>query len=63
MVQCKNQTGSYALNAGTRTKLRADTVVDNFPLYCPKCKRESLISAKKFKVRAIKEETIESQTQ
>ena len=47
----------------TRTKLRADTVVDNFPLYCPKCKRESLISAKKFKVRAIKEETIESQTQ
>ena len=32
----------------THTKLREDTLLTNFPLYCPKCKRESLISANEF---------------
>ena len=27
----------------TRTKIRKDTVLINFPLFCPKCKQESLI--------------------
>ena len=26
----------------TRLKLREDTVLENFPLYCPKCKKEVL---------------------
>ena len=29
----------------TRLQLRADTELKNFPLYCPKCKRETLIKA------------------
>ena len=47
----------------THTKLREDTLLTNFPLYCPKCKRESLISANEFKVQTIKEDRSESQTQ
>ena len=30
----------------TRDKIREDTELKNFPLYCPKCKQESLIDAK-----------------
>lgn len=28
----------------TRIIIRKDTVLENFPLYCPKCKQETLIS-------------------
>ena len=34
----------------TRTKIRDDTVLENFPLYCPKCKGEFLISLKNKKI-------------
>lgn len=27
----------------TRVRIREDTVLHNFPLFCPKCKREELI--------------------
>ena len=30
----------------TRTKVREDTELKNFPLFCPKCKSEFLISLK-----------------
>ena len=30
----------------TRDKMRENTVLENFPLFCPKCKRETLISVK-----------------
>lgn len=30
----------------TRDKARADTELKNFPLFCPKCKKESLIEVK-----------------
>lgn len=39
----------------TRLKLRQDTVLTHFPLFCPKCKRESLIDAKNFKVTQVKQ--------
>lgn len=39
----------------TRLQLRADTELKNFPLYCPKCKQESLIDAKDLQVTVIKE--------
>ncbi len=39
----------------TRNKIREDTVLKNYPLYCPKCKRESLIEAKDLQVTVIKE--------
>lgn len=43
---CKNK---------TRLQIRADTELKNFPLYCPKCKRETLINVKLLKVTVIKE--------
>ncbi len=39
----------------TRLKIREDTILENYPLFCPKCKRETLISAEKMKV-TVKEE-------
>ena len=37
-------------NSKTRIKLRLDTELKNFPLFCPKCKQETLISVEKFKI-------------
>ena len=39
----------------TRVKPRKDTVLLNFPLFCPKCKREVLIDIKDQIVLVIKE--------
>ena len=39
----------------TRTKIREDTELKNFPLYCPKCKKETLISVKQLNMSVIKE--------
>ncbi len=39
----------------TRLQIRKDTEPKNFPLYCPKCKQESLIDAKDLQITAIKE--------
>ena len=38
----------------TRDKIRTDTELKNFPLFCPKCKQESLIDAKELQVTVIK---------
>ena len=37
----------------TRLQIRADTELKNFPLYCPKCRHESLIDAKNLHVMVI----------
>ena len=37
----------------THNKVRKDTVLINFPLYCPKCKQETLIDAKDFQITVI----------
>ena len=34
----------------TRTKVHEDTVVQNFPLYCPKCKTEVRVDIKQLKM-------------
>lgn len=34
----------------TRNKVRADTELKNYPLFCPKCKKETLIDVKKQKI-------------
>lgn len=39
----------------TRDRIREDTVLKNYPLYCPKCKQETLIEAKNFQIKVIKE--------
>lgn len=37
----------------TRDRIREDTVLINYPLYCPKCKRKSLIQAKQLQALII----------
>jgi len=39
----------------TKTKVQEDTVLINFPLFCPKCKQESLINVEQFGVSVIDE--------
>ena len=39
----------------TRIKLRQDTELRNFFLYCPKCKQENLINVKELHITVIKE--------
>ena len=39
----------------THDKVRKDTVLLNFPLYCPKCKQETLIEVQQQKITVIKE--------
>ncbi|UUI04328.1 cysteine-rich KTR domain-containing protein [Oceanobacillus jeddahense] len=51
---CKNK---------TRSKIRKDTELKKFPLYCPKCKRETLISVNSFHITVIKEPDADAKTQ
>lgn len=39
----------------TRIKIRENTVLLNFPLFCPKCRQEQLINVQQLKVTIIKE--------
>ncbi|EOS45312.1 MAG: conjugal transfer protein [Lachnospiraceae bacterium] len=39
----------------TRNRVREDTVLKNYPLYCPKCKREMLINVKQLNMSVITE--------
>ena len=38
----------------TRNKIRGDTVLKNYPLYCPKCKQEVLIEIKDLQMTVIR---------
>ena len=38
----------------TRDKVREDTILKNFPLFCPKGKNECLIDAEQFHITIIK---------
>ena len=40
----------------THNKIREDTVLKNYPLYCPKCRRETLISAKYLQIIVIRKQ-------
>ena len=37
----------------TRVKLLPDTVLKNYPLFCPKCRREIVISAECRKIAVV----------
>ncbi|MDE6280569.1 MAG: cysteine-rich KTR domain-containing protein [Oscillospiraceae bacterium] len=39
----------------TRLRIRENTELKNFPLYCPKCRQESLIEAKNFHITVVTE--------
>ena len=42
-------------NNKTRIKIRKDTQLIHFPLFCPKCKNESLVNIKNGVITVIKE--------
>ncbi|MCR0164739.1 cysteine-rich KTR domain-containing protein [[Clostridium] innocuum] len=46
----------------TRIKIRKDTELINFPLFCPKCKHESLINIKNGIITIIKEPDAKTQS-
>lgn len=46
----------------TRTKVRPDTKLENFPLFCPKCKKESLINVEQLNITVIKEPDAKTQS-
>ncbi|MEA4898998.1 MAG: cysteine-rich KTR domain-containing protein [Christensenellaceae bacterium] len=50
---CKNK---------TRLRAREDTELKNFPLFCPKCKQETLISMRQLKISVIKEPDAKTQS-
>lgn len=48
-------------NSKTRLKIRVDTELKNFPLFCPKCKRETLINVKQYATKLIVEPDTKTQ--
>ena len=42
-------------NCKTRTKVYEDTVLLNFPLFCPKCKKEYVINVVQLKMQVSNE--------
>ena len=46
----------------TRLKIRDDTVLENFPLYCPKCKHEALIEVRQLNLSIIQEPDAKTQS-
>lgn len=38
----------------TRNRVREDTVLKNYPLYCPKCRQETLVDVKDLAVTPLK---------
>ncbi|EHZ2983388.1 cysteine-rich KTR domain-containing protein [Enterococcus faecalis] len=49
-------------NNKTRNRIREDTILENFPLFCPKCKHENIINVKRFKTTIIKEPDAKTQS-
>ena len=47
----------------TRDKMRKDTILKNFPLFCPKCKQENLINVIDLKMIVISEPAAKPQSQ
>ena len=46
----------------TRNRIREDTELKNYPLYCPKCRQEQLINVQQLKVTIIKEPDAQTQS-
>lgn len=44
----------------TRSQIRKDTILKNYPLYCPKCKQISLIEAKNLHIAVIDRPTAQA---
>lgn len=46
----------------TRTRVRNDTELKNFPLYCPKCKHETIINEKELNIEVVIEPDAQTQS-
>lgn len=46
----------------TRLKILEETELRHFPLYCPKCKQETLVNLKKLVLTVIKEPDAKTQS-
>lgn len=49
-------------NNKTRLQIREDTELINFPLYCPKCKHETLIAVRQLNLSIIQEPDAKTQS-
>lgn len=47
----------------TRDRIREETTLKNFPLFCPKCKHETLINVTKLNITLITEPDAKTQRQ
>lgn len=47
----------------TRDKIRKDTIMKNYPVFCPKCKQEILINVENYNVTEIQEPAAKPQSQ
>lgn len=45
----------------TRNKIRQDTLLKNYPLFCPKCKNEVLIEVKDMQLNIVREPDAKTQ--
>ena len=46
----------------TRNQIREDTVLKKFPLFCPKCKKETLFDVEILNITVIKEPDAQTQS-
>ena len=46
----------------TRLRLREDTVLENFPLFCPKCRQETLINVQQMNMSVVREPDAKTQS-
>lgn len=46
----------------TRLKVRTDTELKNFPLFCPKCKHETLVNIQQMNMSIVKEPDAQTQS-
>ena len=46
----------------TRDRIREDTELKNFPLFCPKCKQETIINVEQMNMTVIKEPVAQTQS-
>ncbi len=46
----------------TRCRIRKDTLLTNFPLFCPKCRQETLINVKHLNISVIEEPDAKTQS-
>lgn len=52
-----------ACGGKTRNQVRADTILKNYPLFCPKCKCELLINVENMNITIVKEPDAKTQSQ